>query len=253
MRIVALLLLLLTADWARGEAPVSVRLVAAVKAVAPGQSFQVGALFTIAPGWHIYWRHSGDAGEPTTVKVEGAGETLYPIPRVFMEEGNIRTFGYANKVMLSSQVRAPATLKAGEKLKVTAQVDWLQCKSTCEPGEAKLELSLPVAEDAAPDNAALFEKWRGRLPADATERAAIERAPDGQITLDWREPVGEVLAFARDEGAKVEVTREGERRTLLRVREKAKGTGPSMVLDVLYRTPGGEWLGVVVPVDVSTN
>jgi len=43
--------------------------VANVSAIAPGQPFMLGFKFTIAPGWHIYWKNPGDSGLPTEVKL----------------------------------------------------------------------------------------------------------------------------------------------------------------------------------------
>src|SRR5262250_2054351 len=32
---------------------------------APGRVARVGVLFTLDPGWHVYWRNPGEAGLPT--------------------------------------------------------------------------------------------------------------------------------------------------------------------------------------------
>ena len=37
-------------------------------AIVPGKSFAVGLLLRMAPGWHTYWKFSGDAGLPTELK-----------------------------------------------------------------------------------------------------------------------------------------------------------------------------------------
>src|SRR6201987_3321226 len=37
-------------------------------AVVPSKPFTVGLLLQMAPGWHTYWKFSGDAGIPTEGK-----------------------------------------------------------------------------------------------------------------------------------------------------------------------------------------
>jgi len=37
-------------------------------AIVPGKPFTVGLLLRMAPGWHTYWKLSGDAGPPTELK-----------------------------------------------------------------------------------------------------------------------------------------------------------------------------------------
>ncbi len=49
----------------QGRELVKAALVADTSAVAPGKSFTVGLLLRMAPGWHTYWKFSGDAGLPT--------------------------------------------------------------------------------------------------------------------------------------------------------------------------------------------
>jgi DsbC/DsbD-like thiol-disulfide interchange protein len=34
-------------------------------AIVPGKPFAAGVLLRMAPGWHTYWKFSGDAGLPT--------------------------------------------------------------------------------------------------------------------------------------------------------------------------------------------
>ena len=48
----------------RAAKAVKVELLSDVTQVAPGASSWVALHFTIAPGWHLYWRNPGDSGAP---------------------------------------------------------------------------------------------------------------------------------------------------------------------------------------------
>ena len=70
-------------------------------------------LFTLDPGWHLYWRNPGEAGLPTKVEfeVEGAqlGPIAWPAPEIFRDpDAGLTSYGYTGSVLLASDlVRAP--------------------------------------------------------------------------------------------------------------------------------------------------
>jgi DsbC/DsbD-like thiol-disulfide interchange protein len=129
---------------------VRVRLDSDVKTVAPGQTFYLAALFSIAPGWHIYWANPGASGAPTTLSVtapEGftVGRTLFPRPTAFTDEVGI-TYGYAGNVTLLVPVTAPDVLEPGEAgFKVDAS--YLVCRESCLLGDAQFEHRLRTAPE----------------------------------------------------------------------------------------------------------
>ena len=63
-----LVLLLAVVPAVAQEAPATVRAVPFVDAVVPGEAFDVGVLFEMEPGWHVYWRDPGDAGDPPRIE-----------------------------------------------------------------------------------------------------------------------------------------------------------------------------------------
>jgi len=80
--------------------PVKVKLVSDVSSVKPDQTFSIGVLFEIEPGWHIYWRNPGDSGLPTKVDLElpdgfKADEIKWPIPIHFTRESEILISHYS--------------------------------------------------------------------------------------------------------------------------------------------------------------
>lgn len=62
-----LLFLLIAAGAVADEQSIphgSVKLVAPYRQISAGNPFQLGLLFRLEPGWHIYWKNPGDSGEP---------------------------------------------------------------------------------------------------------------------------------------------------------------------------------------------
>ncbi|HEY9784392.1 MAG TPA: protein-disulfide reductase DsbD domain-containing protein [Candidatus Obscuribacterales bacterium] len=136
------------------ERNVEAGLIADVKQVKAGQKFRLGVELLMKPGWHTYYKESGEAGKPTKIEwqlPEGftSSELLWEKPTQF-NDGGIITFGYHDQTVIASTITAPSALEAGKQLTFKAKVEWLQCKELCVPGKAEVELTLPsVAADAA--------------------------------------------------------------------------------------------------------
>ena len=149
--------------------PVHVSLLSEVKSCSAGNDFWIGTLFTIDPGWHIYWSNPGDAGMATKVSLKlpqdfTAGDIYWPYPEKFDEENTI-TFGYREKVLLLNRITPPEKIN-GDSVKIDAEISWLMCKDICLPGEASLSVSLPVKKETILDetNTVLFDEARTKLP-----------------------------------------------------------------------------------------
>lgn len=135
------------------DAHTEVELVSGVDAVVAGEPFELAVRMKTDPGWHVYWKNSGDSGLPVTVRwdlPEGfqASNIHWPIPER-LEEADLTTYGYTQGVFLISHIVPPVTWVeniAGIK----AHVDWLACEKICIPGKADLLLNLPVGEAVSP-------------------------------------------------------------------------------------------------------
>jgi thiol:disulfide interchange protein DsbD len=125
------------------------------------------------PGWHIYWRNSGQSGVPTETEwnVTGAtlGEIAWPAPEVFSEsDGLITTFGYEGEVMLAREARFDADVSGA--VAMTVDVRFIVCKIGCIPGEISLSRVLDVRSPPAgappvdPSLRALFDAEAKRVP-----------------------------------------------------------------------------------------
>src|ERR1700724_4457262 len=152
----------------QGKQLVHPALVADTKAIVPGKSFTVGLLLRMAPGWHTYWKFSGDSGLPSEVKwnlPDGwkVGDIQWPIPLKTTDPGDIQTYGYQDEVMLIQEITPPAKID-GSPVKLSAQVDWLVCEKICIPGGATLTREIPASTSAEPKNIDLFARNHRLLP-----------------------------------------------------------------------------------------
>jgi thiol:disulfide interchange protein DsbD len=166
---------------------VEAELVPAVTSVQPGQAFDVALRLAHDPHWHTYWINAG-TGYPTSIKWTlppgwQAGDIQWPVPHVLTDaHGTITGNGYDGEVYLLVTLTPPADLPPGSSITLQAAVAWLMCKEVCMPGEAALELTLPV--DAGPP--APHPRWGSKLTA---ARGQLPHAPDGwqlAVTRDNR-------------------------------------------------------------------
>jgi thiol:disulfide interchange protein/DsbC/DsbD-like thiol-disulfide interchange protein len=152
----------------------SASLISESAVVAAGSSFTVAVRLELKPGWHIYWANPGESGIPTEIAwhlPEGftAGGIEWPIPDKHIEEGNVLTYGYEKEVLLLVPISAPPALAPGARIHLAADVSWLECATTCVPGEAKVELTIEGgAASAESKDAPLIRSWRKRLPRPST-------------------------------------------------------------------------------------
>ncbi len=152
----------------QGKQLVRPELLADTNAIVPGKSFTVGLLLRMAPGWHTYWKFSGDAGLPTELKWKlppgwKIGEIQWPIPLKTIDPGDIETYGYENEVLLIQEITPPSKLD-DSSAKLSTEANWLVCEKICIPGSATLQLDLPVASTSQPENTDVFARYRRLLP-----------------------------------------------------------------------------------------
>jgi thiol:disulfide interchange protein/DsbC/DsbD-like thiol-disulfide interchange protein len=165
----------------QGKQLVKAELLADTSTIVPGTPFTVGLLLRMAPGWHTYWKFSGDAGLPTELKWKlppgwKIGDIQWPIPLKTVDPGDIETYGYENEVLLMQEITPPPKID-GSSAKFSAEANWLVCEKICIPGSAILQLDLPVGSTSQPANKQVFERYRRLLP---------QNWPGGNVaSADW--------------------------------------------------------------------
>src|SRR5215475_9711845 len=148
----------------QGKELVKAELLADTTAIVPAKPFTVGLLMRMAPGWHTYWKFSGDAGLPTELKWKlppgwKIGDIQWPIPLKTIDPGDIETYGYENEVLLMQEITPPSKL-TDSSVKLSTEASWLVCEKICIPGGATLQLDLPVASTSEPANTDVFARYR---------------------------------------------------------------------------------------------
>ena len=167
-------LVLAAAPSARAETHVQVSLVSAQASIQPGQKFTVALRLVHDEHWHTYWINPG-TGLATSLNWTlpagfTAGDIQWPAPHVLKDHtGTVVGNGYEGDVLLPVTLTAPANLKPGSSVTLTAGAEWLMCDEVCMPGDAQVSLTLPVAAEApAPD-----ATWGAKVTAAV---AALPRA-----------------------------------------------------------------------------
>lgn len=146
----------LPAAQAQNEVHVTTKMLAESSSIKPGQEFLLGIEYDIAPGWHIYYKESGDAGLPTKIEWKlpagfTAGDLLWEKPHKFIDSG-ITTYGYSNKTLIAAKIKAPSNLPLDKPIRIEANSSWLSCNEVCLPGKGTASIELPVS-GATPDRA----------------------------------------------------------------------------------------------------
>jgi len=137
----------------------------------PGRRQYIGVHLTMAPGWHIYYRDPGDIGVATRVQLTlppgySAAEAVWLKPTTFRdEEGGFVTHGYEGETVIAIPISVPVSAVPGSQITVEADVSWLACSTSCEPGQAKLSLTLMVAHSQAPPIPSASARHFANFPA----------------------------------------------------------------------------------------
>jgi thiol:disulfide interchange protein DsbD len=218
-----------------GRQLVKASLVTDVCAIQSGQKFRIGVLYQIEPGWHIYWKHSGDSGIPTKIDWKlpvgfKVGQLQWPLPIRDKEPGDLEVFGYDSEVLLFADVEAPKDLTA-RPIELRAKSDWLVCQSSCIPGSAELSAELNIGPATVSPSAAIFDKYAKEVPKQLPSQykavfsrrgknlqLAVEGAPAG-TPLDFfpDPPEASVIGHASQTANKVTLPIDTERQPINRL------------------------------------
>ncbi|MBC7706656.1 MAG: thioredoxin family protein [Rhodoferax sp.] len=170
-----------------------------------GQTVWVGLQLVHQPGWHTYWKNSGDSGLPTDLQWVlpagvSAGLIAWPAPKKILI-GNLANYGYEGTVLLPVPLTITAAfsppLLSGD-IAVKLKASWLVCKQECIPQDGEFTLKIPVKSSTASQGSAFDAAFRaapkvlmdtgGTVLVDA--RAIRLRVPG--LPAGWR---GKTLEF----------------------------------------------------------
>ncbi len=145
-----------------------------------GKTVWVGLQLTHQPGWHTYWKNSGDSGLPTTLQWTlppgvTAGDIAWPLPKKFTL-GNLVNYGYGGTVLLPVPLTItpdfkPSLLNSDMELKLKAS--WLVCREVCIPEDGEFALRLPLRGSTAL-NGAVFDASLKSQPTPLLGESRVE-------------------------------------------------------------------------------
>ncbi|WP_058185300.1 protein-disulfide reductase DsbD family protein [Terracidiphilus gabretensis] len=184
-----------------------VQLVVPASNLKPGETAKGGLYFKLEPGWHVYWKNAGDAGEPPHIKwtlPDGitAGPLEFPVPQR-LPVSTLMDYGYEGEVLYPFEIKTAAGAKAGDAI-LHAKVDWLVCREECIPGKAELEAVRTVGPGGSsvdPD-ASLFTRLGNKLPKPlpASAKANFQPTATGyRLTLETGKRETEAAFFPADQ------------------------------------------------------
>ena len=141
----------------------TVRCVSDAATIRAGQTFYLGLWIQHEAGYHTYWQNPGLAGVATKIAPKlpagfRAGAMIYPPPNK-VKMAAISVHGYEHDVLVILPVTAPAVLE-GASITIPIQATWMCCQRTCNPGLAKLSITLKCGPQAIPD-----AEWAGKVQA----------------------------------------------------------------------------------------
>lgn len=134
----------------------------------PGDTLWAGVDLKMDPGWHTYWKNSGDAGLATEIHWHlppgvSAGQTEWPLPKK-LPPAEVTTYGYEGETVLLAPLTLASNLPAGP-LELTADVSWLECKEECIPVKTTIHATLNIGADTRPSASAGFlAAWLDKVP-----------------------------------------------------------------------------------------
>ncbi|MEM7008210.1 MAG: protein-disulfide reductase DsbD domain-containing protein [Thermodesulfobacteriota bacterium] len=150
---------------------VEAKLVSNADLVEPGDTFNLGVVFAIEPGWHIYWKNPGASGLATQVDFSvpqgfAIGNLNWPIPSSIKNPQGGIDYGYEQSLLLWSNIKVPDGAKIKDSHRISVNVSWVSCKDICVPGSKTLIYDLKLGDETKQNGSSIFTAWSNKLPTD---------------------------------------------------------------------------------------
>lgn len=248
--------------------PARPRLISEYNALTPGKTNTIALTFDIDEGWHTYWPGQNDTGLPISFTLTlpdglAAGEPRWPAPHRHISEGGILDHVYEkgeSTVLIPLHIASDA--RAGERVTIKADAEWLVCREACIPGWGTVKLTLPVlaageTPEPSPDRGRIMSARRRlpvplpKKPRDVSvrwDRGVLEirsLGPVKAITFSPSEksrPIRDLLKSGESRKGVLRLTPEDGTKPIVGVIElvpKEKGK-PSRLYRIETSPPGGD-------------
>ena len=194
-------LILLSFSLVRGQSlfdqprHVQARIIPETEWATPGETIWLAIEMKAEDGWHFYYKNYGQTGKPTEFFFESpegvkVGPVQWPYPEVIAEL-DIITFGYHGTQYFLVPVSLNPGVQPGKNITIKVAIDWLECKETCIPGEAELQITLPVKKESPKVNEAntqLFSDARFKIPVRLTDWQVSATGDDQNYKIQLTPP-----------------------------------------------------------------
>jgi thiol:disulfide interchange protein len=242
-------------------------LILSAESARPGDGVVAGVLLKMPPGWHTYWKNSGDSGSATRIDWDlpagiTPGEIQWPVPEKHLL-GDLTTYVYHDQVLLMVPLKLDDSITPGT-IDIKAKVSWLECDKECIIGNAAVAAKLNLStEHKDSKNSAFIQEWQKKLPVTEPNIAAIgrwEKASQDRrpFVIEWKtkETAPDFFPYAAENfevEAKTEVRKGSGGKVLLRKAvNKFEGDWPGSIAGILvHATASGETRAyeVTLPLD----
>jgi DsbC/DsbD-like thiol-disulfide interchange protein len=158
--------------------PTKVSLISDRSSLQNDQTFNLGILFEIEKGWHLYWRNPGDSGlGPKIVWEKNAfldvSEFRWPTPKK-ISNPPFASYGYEDELLLPMGASFSNNASKIDKVTLKGKVTWLVCKADiCLSKKRDLSLEIPVTAKGSEDkgSAKKIQSWYRKMPVRIAESA----------------------------------------------------------------------------------
>jgi len=234
----------------------------AVRLIASGPMtdgrYRAGLEFMLEPGWHTYWRYSGEAGIPPQITTTGSAnlQTLdvhYPAPERY-DDGFSESIVYYDGIVLPLLVTPE---DPGRPVSLSIDLFFGVCSDICVPGDAALSLELtPSSEtDTLAERLILrdLEAVPGPATSDDFRVSSVVFDAAGMLTIEAQvgDRTGADLFAAAPEGSFIALPKpagETDGRTVWTLSTRGLATTDSDNTLRLVLTAGGEAIEHLEPI-----
>lgn len=196
-----------------GSELVDMRVLLTPRVMFPDYPAVLAVVFDIEPGWHLYWKNSGDTGMPIRLTFElpeglRAGDIYWPGPKRYPQPGDLLDYIYEDQVVLFVPIVGQGPDRAS--IDVGVKAEWLVCKEACLPGEASVSLTITPDSRVSAQDEQTLDHFLARLPFPLTSRAQLSWEGT-TLLIDSPRATGMVFYPEYDHKARpVNILRDGE-------------------------------------------